>query len=85
MYLPGGHDSVKFRRVFRIIAIAMILFPVSGLVLEFLLGVSSAEIFFIEAAVIVTFGVYWTVKSYKLSLSRLESGPAEALQRAAKR
>jgi hypothetical protein len=85
VYLPVGHDSAKFRRTYRGIAIAMILFPISGLVLAFLFGAASDKIFFIEAAGILTFALYWTVKSYELALSHLERDPIEALQHAAER
>ena len=82
-YLPAGNDPAKFRRTYRGIAIAMILFPISGLALAFLFDAASDKIFFIEAAGILTFGVYWAVKSYELSLSRLERDPAEAIQHVA--
>jgi len=84
-YLPVGHDPAKFRRTYRSIAIAMILFPILGIAAAFLFGVASRMIFFIEAAGIITFGVYWAVKSHELALSRLESDPVEALQHAAQR
>jgi hypothetical protein len=84
-YLPVGHDPEKFRRAYRGIAIAMLLFPISGLVLSFLFGAASGKVFFIEAAGILTFGAYWAVKSRELSLSRLEEDPVEALKHAAQR
>ncbi len=84
-YLPAGHDPAKFRRTYRSIAIAMILFPIPGIAVAFLFGVASHKVFFIEAAGIMTFGVYWAVKSHELALSRLESDPVEALQHAAQR
>lgn len=84
-YLPADHDPAKFRRTYRGIAIAMILFPIVGLAVAFVFGFASGKVFFIEAAGILTFGVYWAVKSRELSLSRLESDPVEAHQRAAQR
>ena len=84
-YLPVGHDPAKFRRIYRSIAIAMILFPIAGFSVAFLFGVASHKVFFIEAAGILTFGVYWVVKSYELALSGLERDPDEALQHAAQR
>lgn len=80
-YLPADHDPAKFQRVYRSIAIAMILFPIAGLAVAFLFGVASDKVFFIEAAGILTFGVYWAVKSYELELSGLEEDPVEAVQR----
>ena len=84
-YLPAEHDPAKFRRIYRGIAIAMILFPVSGLAFAFLFGAASDKVFFIEAAGILTFGAYWAVKSYELALSRLEKDPDKAFENAARR
>ena len=84
-YLPAGHDPAKFRRTYKIISIAMILFPIPGFAVAYLFGVPDAKLFFIEAAGIVTFGVYWAVKSRELALSRLEKDPVEALERAEQR
>ena len=63
----------------------MILFPAPGLAVAFLFGVPADKLFFIEAAGILTFGVYWSVKSYELHLSCLESDPVKALEHAARR
>ena len=38
--------------------------------------------FFIEAAGVWTFGVYWAVKGRELALSRLEKDPPGAVQQA---
>ncbi len=78
-YLPAGHDPEKFRRTYKRIAIAMILFPVVGIAAAFLFGAASGKVFYIEAAGILTFGAYWAVKMYELSLSRLEKDPDEAV------
>ncbi len=84
-YLPADHDPARFRRTYRGIAIAMILFPIPGFAFAFLFGVASSKVFFIEAAGIWTFGVYWAIKSRELALSRLEKDPVEALEHAAQR
>lgn len=84
-YLPVGYDPAKFRRAYKGISIAMILFFIPGLAVAFLFGALYAWVFFVEAAGIMTFGVYWAVKSYELSLSRLEIDPAEAIQHATQR
>ena len=83
--LPVDYDDAKFRRAYRAIAVAMILFPIPGLAVAFLFGVPSDKVFFIEAAGILTFGIYWSVKSYELHLSCLESNPGQALEHAARR
>lgn len=84
-YLPAGHDPEKFRRSYKRIAIAMILFPAVGLVVAFLFGAASGKVLFIEAAGILTFGAYWAVKTRELSLSRLKEDPDEAVQHAEQR
>jgi phosphoglycerol transferase MdoB-like AlkP superfamily enzyme len=84
-YLPPGHDPAKFIRAYKIIAIAMLVFPILGLAIAFVLGASSDKIFFIEAAGVWSFGSYWIVKSYELSLSRIEQNPDEALEYAKQR
>jgi len=84
-YLPLDNDPEKFRRTYNAIAIAMILFPIPGAAVAFLFGAASEKVFFIEAAGVVTFGVYWAVKTYELSRSRLERDPIGALENAARR
>lgn len=84
-YLPAGRDPVWFGRTYKVIAIAMLLFPVSGLVVAYLLGASSDKIFFIEAAGIITFAIYWIVKTVELGQSRLEQDPTMALEFARQR
>ena len=75
--LPAGNDPAKFRRTYKGIAIAMILFPIAGFVVAFVFGVASHKVFFIEAAGILTFGICWAVKSRELALSRLERDPSK--------
>jgi hypothetical protein len=84
-YLPVDRDAAAFRRAYRAIAVAMILFPAPGLAVAFLLGAPADKVFFVEAAGILTFGVYWSVKSFELHLSSLESDPGRALEHAARR
>lgn len=81
-YLPAGNDPATFRLGYRIIAIAMILFPFAGYAIAFLLGVLSDKVFFIEAAGVLTFGAYWFVKTRELKLSSLERDPGEAVRNA---
>jgi hypothetical protein len=84
-YLPVGHDPAKFSRTYKGIAIAMLVFPAAGFAAAYLFGFASSKIFFIEAAGISTFGVFWAVKSRELALSRLEADPAEAVRHVASR
>lgn len=84
-YLPSDHDPATFRRVYKIIAVAMIIFPAVGYVVAFLVGALDYKIFFIEAAGVLTFGTYWAVKTGELKLSCLEKDPEAALQHAMQR
>lgn len=84
-YLPVGHDAERYRRRYRAIAIAMLLFPLPGMAVAYVLGLWSHWLFFVEAAGIVTFGAYWALKSRELALSRLEREPEEAVRHAAER
>jgi len=84
-YLPPDQDAAKFRRIYQAIAIAMVAFPVAGFVIAYIFGFASRKIFFIEAAGIWTFGVFWAVKSRELALSRLQSDPDEAVGHAISR
>ena len=79
-YLPPDHDSAKYRRVYKSIAVAMIVFPIVGYAVAFVLGMSYHKIFFIEAAGVMTFGTYWAVKTGELKLSGLEKDPEVALR-----
>jgi hypothetical protein len=78
-YLPKGYDPATFRIAYRLIAIAMILFPALGYLVALLVREQTNKVFFIEAAGVLTFGVYWLVKTYELKLSSLEKDPAGAV------
>ena len=80
-YLPPAKgDAATFRRLYRGLAILMLLCPVVGLVLAYFLGARSSSVFFVEAAAVWTFGTYWAVKSRELALSRLEKDPQQAVR-----
>ena len=80
-YLPPGRGDVnRFRRGYRLIAVMMLLCPLTGCVLALTLSDMSTYVFFVEAAGVWTFGAYWAVKSHELSLSKLERNPGEAVR-----
>jgi hypothetical protein len=79
-YVPSDKQRANYRRTYKIIAAGMILFPVPGVLAAYLLNLMTHWVFFVEAAGIITFGVYWLVKSRELALSRLEKDPEEAIQ-----
>lgn len=81
-YLPADHDPAPYRRRYKAIAVGMLLFPLPGALVAFVLGLMSHWVFFVEAAGVLSFGLYWAVKSRELSLSRLENDPGEAVRHA---
>lgn len=78
-YLPPARGPAWYHRIYQWIAVAMLLFPVSGIAVAYFLGAASDWIFFIEAAGIATFAVYWIVKTFELYWSSLEHAPHKAL------
>ena len=81
-YLPAHIDPAKYHRLYRGIAVAMVLFPVPGVAVAFVLGLMPHWVFFTEAAGVLTFGLYWAVKTHELSLSSLEKDPDQAVRHA---
>jgi hypothetical protein len=84
-YLPPDRDPTWFRSFYIFIGIAMFLLPIAGFSVAFLFGVTSHMVFYIETASILTFGIYWSVKTRELALSGLERDPEEAIEHAEKR
>jgi hypothetical protein len=84
-YLPVDVDRKAYERRYKMIALAMILFPLPGVAVAFVFGLMTHWIFFVEAAGVVTFGVYWAVKSRELARSGLERDPVEAVAHKAQR
>ena len=81
-YLPPDVDRKTYERRYKAIALAMLLFPLPGLAVAFVFGKMTHWIFFVEAAGVLTFGLYWAVKSRELALSGLERDPVEAVKHA---
>ncbi|MFN3495568.1 MAG: hypothetical protein ACK40L_13790 [Hydrogenophaga sp.] len=81
-YLPAQHRHREpmFKRAYRVLAVLMILCPVTGFALAALLARGGGVVFFVEAAGIWTFGSYWALKTWELSLSRLERDPGAAVR-----
>lgn len=81
-YLPAHqkHREPMFRRAYRVLAVLMFLCPVTGFALAALLARGSSVVFFVEMAGIWTFGAYWALKTWELSLSRLERDPGAAVR-----
>ena len=82
-YAPDTVDVDRFRRAYAVLGGAMVLFPLPGLAVAAVLGLlESHKVFFIEAAGVITFGIYWVVKSREMWLSKVESAPQQAADRA---
>lgn len=81
-FAPETVDEVWFRRAYKTIAIAMVLFPLVGFVVAYALDLRTHKVFFIEAAGVLTFGTYWAFKTRELWLSQLEGEPVRAVKNA---
>jgi len=68
------------RHAYRVLAVLGFLCPVTGFALTALLARGSSVVFFVEMAGIWTFGGYWALKTWELSLSRLERDPGAAVR-----
>ena len=80
-YLPADqkHREPVLRRAYRVLAALMFLCPATGFLLAALLARGSSVVFFVEMAGIWTFGAYWALKTWELSLSKLEKDPGAAV------
>lgn len=79
-YLPKEKNREFYLWVYRILGGLMIVFPFVGYVVAYLFDALSNKVFFIEAAGVLTFGLYWAFKTRELSLSSLEKDPDKAVQ-----
>ena len=76
-YLPAGKgDAALYQRTYRSIALLMLACPLTGLALALLFNHLATWVFFVEAAGVWTFALYWAVKSRELALSQLEKKAA---------
>lgn len=81
-YLPAPHKHREpmFRRTYRVLAVLMVLCPATGFALAAVMDQGNSVVFFVEATGIWTFGTYWAIKTWELSLSRLERDPGAAVR-----
>jgi hypothetical protein len=84
-FLPADqkHREPMLRRAYRVLAVLMFLCPATGFTLAALLARGSSVVFFVEMAGIWTFGTYWALKTWELSLSKLERDPVAAVRNVA--
>lgn len=85
-YLPPEHarHGPTLRRSYRVLAVLMTLCPAVGYLLASVLARGGSVVFFVEMAGIWTFGTYWAVKTWEMSLSKLERDPGEAVRNMAR-
>lgn len=62
-------SSAAYRRTYQVIGFVMLASPLTAFILSSLIGARSSYIFFIEAAGIWAFALYWWVKSSELKQS----------------
>ncbi|MBL8324210.1 MAG: hypothetical protein JNJ89_04550 [Rubrivivax sp.] len=85
-FAPPTVDVESFRRTYKGLALAMLLFPLPGLAAAWLFGLwDTHKVFFIEAAGILIFGAYWALKSREMWLSQPEKEPQQAVDNARRR
>lgn len=76
-YLPAGKgDAALYRRTYRSIALLMLACLLAGLVPALRIPHPANWVFFVEAAAVWSFALYWAVKSRELALSQLEKKAA---------
>lgn len=69
-FLPDDVDPARYRRLYAVIGVIMLASPLTAFVLNSLVGTRSTYVFFIEAAGIWAFALYWWVKSSEMRHSR---------------
>ena len=84
-YLPVDqkHRAPMLQRAYHVLTMLMLLCPATGFALSTLLARGSSMVFFVEMASIWTFGAYWALKTWEMSLSRFPKIPAAAVFNAA--
>jgi hypothetical protein len=73
-FLPSGDTERWYRRMYRLLGGAMIVFPIAALVMSKSLGFPN--VFAVEAAGVVAFSLYWGLKSREMMMTQLEERAA---------
>lgn len=68
-FLPSNEDHAWYRRLYAVIGLVMLVSPLTAFVVNSLVGARSTYVFFIEAAGIWAFALYWWFKSSELEKS----------------
>jgi hypothetical protein len=67
--IAGDSRRARYRRLYKIIGLVMLASPVTAFVLNSVIGSRTSYVFFVEAAGIWAFALYWSVKSTELKHS----------------
>ena len=72
-FLNDPRLEAAYRRGYAITSLVMLASPLTAVILQSILGKSGTYIFFIEAAGIWAFSVFWLVKSLEMRHSKIET------------
>ena len=73
--IPDEKAKTRYRRIYKIFGLAMIVLPAIAVVLSSVLEHDSKQpkgTFFVEAAGVLVFGLYWIVKSFEIARTDAE-------------
>lgn len=79
-YLPAKYRPGLYRYAYKVLGGLMLVFPLIGFLIAYLLDLWPHKVFIIETLGVVIFGLYWSIKTIELSLSSLEKNPTLAVQ-----
>ncbi|WP_328812011.1 DUF998 domain-containing protein [Rhodococcus sp. NBC_00297] len=65
----------RYRRAYRVVAVVVVVAPASALALVLVLRQGALAVLVVEAVAVMTFGVYWALKSYELRGTELAEQP----------
>lgn len=68
-FLPADENPSRYRQLYAMVGAVMLASPLSAFVINSLIGTRTTYVFFIEAAGIWAFAVYWWIKSTELRKS----------------
>lgn len=79
-YLPQRYNPGFYRYMYSILGVLMGFFWPIGVFIAYVFDLSEHKTFIIETLGVVTFGLYWSVKTIELSMSSLEKNPVLAVK-----
>jgi len=79
-YLPDRYNPGFYRYMYTILGVLMLSFWLIGLLIAYVFDLWENKVFIIETMGVVTFGLYWSIKTIELSMSSLEKDPELAVR-----